>query len=151
MSTTPAPEYISNLETLVTARTQQLKTVVMTNEQMAQALEAVTKAATLEEAQRIAQKVDNWRSPERMETHSPQASEPEKRYWYDFKDPRMMSLLLGSALRGALDLLEKGQVEDAKMVLQAGLQEMDKERLANGDQLTARFFGNRNNSSAEML
>jgi len=54
MSTQPIPEYVSNLETLVTARTEQLRNCLKNYELLRQALEAVTAANTLEDAKRIA-------------------------------------------------------------------------------------------------
>ena len=68
-------------------------------------------------------------------------SDNEKRLWFDFKNPTHTSLLLGSAARGARDLLEAGKVEEAKQMLNAVIAEMDKERMPNEDEMTAMFFG----------
>ena len=54
-----------------------------------------------------------------------------------------MALLLASAMHGARDLLEAGKFEEAKGQLNAAIAEMDKSTMANGDQVTALFFGNR--------
>lgn len=59
----PTPEYLSNLETLVKARTEQLRTSLKNHELMRQALESVTKAESLEQAKKIAQEVQAGLQP----------------------------------------------------------------------------------------
>jgi len=53
--------YYANLEVLVKARTEQLRTCVTKYECLLQALDSVTKADTLEAAKRIAQEAFNNR------------------------------------------------------------------------------------------
>ncbi|HEU0048647.1 MAG TPA: hypothetical protein VFQ43_13705 [Nitrososphaera sp.] len=68
----------------------------------------------------------------------------EERLWFNFEDPTKMSLLLGSAVHGARQLLEEGKIEEAKQVLDCAMNEMAKYKLPDSDKLTALYFGNRN-------
>ncbi len=74
----------------------------------------------------------------------------EERIWYNFDNPTRMSLLLGSAVLGARQLLDGGKIEEAKQVLDCAINEMDKYKSQDSNKLTALYFGNRNTSGGSV-